>query len=182
MPVEDRRPRRKADMLIGGLILSALCVGAGASYQGHADGLEAAKLISEMAVERQHERDAFTEREKHLVSLIDTERKEHARDAQESHNRQLGFVRNAGRMRSSLETLLTDSRRGTADCAARIDAIAGAVGELIATASEGAGLLEQAEAKNRELAAKNSELAKQVRALQQFAKGPERVTVTAPKR
>lgn len=160
-------------------IVCALCAGGGATYQAHADLEVATKLAADTAIEHQHERDAATDRETHLAALIDTERKEHAKDAQESHHRQLGFARNAGRVRSGLETLLADARRSTQDCTARTDAIAESVGELVDLAGEGDELLRAATAENAGLRAENQRLAKQVFGLQQFAKGPDRITVTS---
>src|ERR1700746_1591498 len=92
---QTMRQLRITDLLAPGAILAACFVGAGAMIQAHFDDAAAAKLAQEAATDRERTRLVFEEREKHLIGLIDSERKDNARNAQNGHGHRACFIATA---------------------------------------------------------------------------------------
>jgi hypothetical protein len=177
---ETVRELKVIDLLAPGLIVAACCVGAGAMVQSRFDDAAAAKLAKEAATDREHTRMIFEEREKHLIALIDSERKDNARNAQNGHRHMASFTANAARVRNELEAMLAGSRAANDACTARIASISEDVGELDELLSQGAGLLEAGQGEIGRLQEENRSLAAVVAGWQQRYRDehPESVTVT----
>jgi hypothetical protein len=170
-------PSRALQLAASALIAAALCAAAGSMLQQREDQAQAASLAKEVASDRQRERDAAKEREQHLEGLLDAQRKDMKRDAEDRHRHIVAFAANAGRLRNELQASLAESRRAGDACARGASGIAEAAAELLDLAGEGDGLLEAATRENAELAAENQRLASQVTGL--IAHLPQQVVVTA---
>lgn len=177
------RELKVTELLAPGLILAGCFLGAGALIQGHFDDAAAAKLAKEMATDRERARVVFEEREKHLIGLIDSERKDNARNAQNGHRHMASFTANAARVRNDLEAMLTASRASNDACTARIAGISEDIGELDELLGQGAGLLEAGQGEIRRLEEENGRLAVIVAGWQQRYRDehPEAITVTGVK-
>jgi len=177
--------RNRALEALGPVVIAAsLCAGAGATINEHFAGQEAAKAARSAAAELARVRIADEQRITHLEALLDTERKENAKDAGARHVHFLAFTRNAARVRGSLESMLADSRRANDACSGRIARIAedyGSIGDLLGQSVE---LLEGGQSEIGRLEGENRRLAGQVAGWQEYDRGQhiERITVTAAKR
>jgi hypothetical protein len=171
---------RALELAAPALIVAALCASAGSMLQQHHDEAGAARLANETATDRQLERDAAAQREQHLEGLLETQRKDSKRDAEDRHRHMVAFAANAGRLRNELQASLAESRRAGDACARGAAGIAEAAAELLDLAGEGDGLLEAATRENAELAAENQRLARQVTSL--IAYIPQQIVITASHR
>jgi hypothetical protein len=169
-----------------GLVLcAALAVGIGAGMllQSSMDTDNAKKLATTAQAERERARDTAAARESHLNDIIEQERKRHDEQARARDTHLAAFTSRTVRMRNELTAYLSDSRASADACRANAAGIAEAVGALIDSVGEGAGLLEASAVENRRLAAENRDLAERVRGWQQrYVNGRvQQITVTAKK-
>jgi hypothetical protein len=177
------RQLRLTEILAPGLILAACFVGVGAIVQSHFDDAAAANLAKEAATDRERTRLVFEEREKHLIGLIDSERKDNARDAANGHRHLASFTAHAARVQHDLEAMLAGSRAANDACTGRIASISEDIGELDQLLEQGAGLLEAGQVEIGRLQEENRSLAAVVAGWQQRYRDehPESITVTGAK-
>jgi hypothetical protein len=175
-----RRTRNAA--LIYGLCAAMLSFGAGLEVKAYVDQDLARQARAAWAASLDLERNHSAAREAHLNAIIEDERDHHAAALRQRDAHMAAFTsRNVG-MRNDLEAMLADSRRSGDACIARAAGIADAVGALLDTVGEGAGLLEEAQRENQRLTEANRKLAGQVAGWQQrYAERTQRITVTAKK-
>jgi hypothetical protein len=170
------------NLVTPGLLLMALCAGAGSTIEeGYAERA-AKKQAEQWNAEKQRLEDTYKEREKHLTELLETERRDHQHD-NESRSRHLAAVTaHSNGLRAELQARLAGAEHSGESCQRRADAIAEAAGELIDLAVQGDGLLQEAAREAESLRRENQRLAKQVDGWQQRERDRHQVITVTSKR
>jgi hypothetical protein len=173
--IQQRRLKRRLELLGVWLLLAALFSGGGALVQLHYDGIAADKADRIRTTDQSTERAAAAEKIAVLEAIINDERKRNAAESERRYKLDIRLGARNQRVRAELEAALSESRTSTNRCtagAARIAAIAARALDALDQAAAG---VEQLERRNRALESKVAEW-------ERYEPVAEQVTVTGARR